>query len=431
MSQATQTDEERIEFEQDGVQVEKTISEAEDGVTGVRYELSVTGVESVEVRLTEEIPDAFSDGEIGLPPKHRDDWTITEDRRHVFERTIEPGDPHATLYGVKSTDPAVVEGFTGRPQMEVVAATRGGPSDEELHATFADAEDEGGDDDEPSEEISLEKPDAEDESVASAATESEGSEVDEGVADGPPGDDAARNGAGVKASANDESAAEGHTESGQTGDGDAENDAIDEASDASETTVPDIGTASDESNRLATSAERPDEAPRAGTDGGRGVAGARGKSAEVSQSDTRPVESLASAIEAGDYNEEALDTLRDALVDEDSNSTSVRIRHLRDRMDDLAAYSDALEEFIDENGTARQVLEEVQAETAALQKSVDELRETVEEVPELREDLEHVSDRFDEVRTSVSTLEETVEIERAWLEEVGQTFADRPTTDGE
>ncbi|MFB6104000.1 MAG: hypothetical protein ABEJ57_02790 [Halobacteriaceae archaeon] len=99
-------------------------------------------------------------------------------------------------------------------------------------------------------------------------------------------------------------------------------------------------------------------------------------------------------------------------------SHEVKFQHLQARVADFAAYSDAIEEFIDTNGTARDVLEELDdiedrfadqiedleadLETAAqartdLETRIDGLADDLEALDGLREDLATLENRLDEL----------------------------------
>ena len=84
-------------------------------------------------------------------------------------------------------------------------------------------------------------------------------------------------------------------------------------------------------------------------------------------------------------------TLRDELDQEQSaNSVAVRLDHVQSQMDTFAAYIDSLEEFLDEEGTAQQLLENLRAD-----------------MDDLREELQSGADERDELHARVTELEAT------------------------
>ena len=84
-------------------------------------------------------------------------------------------------------------------------------------------------------------------------------------------------------------------------------------------------------------------------------------------------------------------TLRDQLDQKQSaNSVAVRLDHVQSQMDTFAAYIDSLEEFLDEEGTAQQLLENLRAD-----------------MDELRDELRSAADERDKLHTRVAGLEAT------------------------
>ena len=90
-------------------------------------------------------------------------------------------------------------------------------------------------------------------------------------------------------------------------------------------------------------------------------------------------------------NTEDVTALRDQLDQEQSaNSVAVRLDHVQSQMDTFAAYIDSLEEFLDEEGTAQQLLENLRAD-----------------MDDLREELQSGADERDELHARVTELEAT------------------------
>ncbi|WP_149782560.1 hypothetical protein [Natrinema hispanicum] len=90
-------------------------------------------------------------------------------------------------------------------------------------------------------------------------------------------------------------------------------------------------------------------------------------------------------------NTDDVTALRDQLDQEQSaNSVAVRLDHVQSQMDTFAAYIDSLEEFLDEEGTAQQLLENLRAD-----------------MDDLREELQSGADERDELHTRVTELETT------------------------
>jgi polyhydroxyalkanoate synthesis regulator phasin len=130
------------------------------------------------------------------------------------------------------------------------------------------------------------------------------------------------------------------------------------------------------------------------------------------------------------------DETDDETADETSDgSTDARVQKLQSDVADLRAYTDALEEFLDENGTAEQLiddfeeqldqfsseLEDLQSDLTANSTTIEDLDESVEDLRESVENLESevpeedLMGRIDDIESDLSTL-------REWREKIQQTF---------
>jgi chromosome segregation ATPase len=87
-----------------------------------------------------------------------------------------------------------------------------------------------------------------------------------------------------------------------------------------------------------------------------------------------------------------------------------RLRKLENEVGDLAAYAGALEEFLDEDGTAQQLLEDVKDDLAALEDDVDDVKPVVRShARTLRANRVTLADLEDELEGQGSTLADVVE----------------------
>ena len=140
---------------------------------------------------------------------------------------------------------------------------------------------------------------------------------------------------------------------------------------------------------------------------------------------------LADGIRAGRVSDSDLEVLRDALGggEGSSNSLEVRIDHLQSEVADLKAYSDALEEFIDENGEARtlmrdlrETLEGVEEDVSAVESRVEsvseEMSETTERMDDLGEDVSRIDDDVEGVSTEIEGVSADVDEVRSDVETV-------------
>ena len=129
--------------------------------------------------------------------------------------------------------------------------------------------------------------------------------------------------------------------------------------------------------------------------------------------DAASVESLVGALAAelrnGNVNEDDVKLLRKAfdIVDDGSGgSVDARIQRLQTEVADMLAYTDALAEFLDENGTAEQTIEGFREEVESLQ---SELQEVGELARGHEETLSEIDSTVDSVESTVQSLESDVD----------------------
>ncbi len=144
------------------------------------------------------------------------------------------------------------------------------------------------------------------------------------------------------------------------------------------------------------------------------------------------VAALAAELRAGEVAERDVEVLGRALAavgDDDGADGSVeaRVEKLQSDVSEVLAYADALEKFLDENGTGRQAVEGLRSEVEELRSEIDGIhgrvggtREAVtaleeraegneERIEELAEDVDAAGNRAEEVEDDVSRFEEEVE----------------------
>jgi uncharacterized protein YukE len=149
---------------------------------------------------------------------------------------------------------------------------------------------------------------------------------------------------------------------------------------------------------------------------------------------TATVEALVEAFRADDLSEEQLGVLRDRLADRTSTSADVRIRRVESELARFEAYVDALEAFIEGNGTAQEAFTELRADLQRNRSEVATLRQTQQaaateradvaaEVEELRGDVTAVTDEVATLRNETDALREEVEELRSLMESLSAVFA--------
>jgi prefoldin subunit 5 len=122
----------------------------------------------------------------------------------------------------------------------------------------------------------------------------------------------------------------------------------------------------------ATAEESGDESPRVPLDGG-------------------VVRVLIKELQEGEVDPEHRRILREELLNTD-NSMEVRLSHLQQRTSDLEAYTDAMEQFLQEEGGAQAVLADLRADVSELGSAVESESDRLDEAFDR---LEAVNDRLD------------------------------------
>jgi prefoldin subunit 5 len=178
---------------------------------------------------------------------------------------------------------------------------------------------------------------------------------------------------------------------------------------------------------------------------------ADGQDGTTTPSGRSVVSALATELRNGDVAVEEVELLRDALeiAGERGGTITARVDRLQDDVANLRAYTDALEEFLAEHGTAEEVVEDFRADVDDLTDSIAAVESTVDmhddSVESLEDDLSSLRSSVSELESSVASLESTVdeveaelgdegipqrvaEIEseleelRSWQEQIKQTF---------
>ena len=121
-------------------------------------------------------------------------------------------------------------------------------------------------------------------------------------------------------------------------------------------------------------------------------------------------EALASEIREQNVSGEDLKLLRRALdmAEEEDGSQKARVDQLQDDIADLRAYTGALEEFLDENGTGEQLIEDFEEKLDSFESRLDSVNS----------EIESNSSRLESVDETVSTVDEEVESLGSELEDV-------------
>ncbi|MFT4946863.1 MAG: archaellum component FlaC [Natronomonas sp.] len=186
----------------------------------------------------------------------------------------------------------------------------------------------------------------------------------------------------------------------------------------------------------------PNNSERRAAEGGDRSA-AEGEDATLSVSGESLTAALAAEIRQQNVSGEDLKLLRRALdvaeKEDNSGSDRARIEQLQDDISDLRAYTSALEEFLDENGTGTELIEDFEQQldsfdqrlesvnselqsnseqVSTASENVDRMSETVSTV---ESEIDSLSEDVDEVNTEMSAVEAEIEGVSSDLEEVDTT----------
>lgn len=352
----------------DGVTVEKSFEPDEFPVPAIAFALRSDRETAVSIRLTDSVPDDVAPENIGFHPKYGAEFWGIEDDRIVFERELTGGEEYTTVYGLRggSEDREAAMEFMSEPTIESVQPPL---SDSEEAAPEAGSDE------------TVEN--ALDTAQIDAIDPPEGDTTDRPDQGGPT--DIAVNGDDVaEPEDDDEEPTEPDADSGSE-DADADTNVDgEETKDHGSDTVP---------------AEEDDADPEP-ADPHEPI----GSEPHIDSERDSVVAGLAAEIRANDADDDDLLELRDALgLDMATASVEARIEHLQSETSDLRAYTDALEEFLDEEGDAQTLIEDAQ----------EGYEETAERVAELEAELEdtrtELDERFEAIESRLESIDETIE----------------------
>jgi predicted nucleic acid-binding Zn-ribbon protein len=384
---------EEVRISSDGVTVTKRFEEDEFPVPAIAFEFVSDRDESVTVTLSDEVPDSVAVEDLGFHPEYGSEfWTIDEDEIS-FEREFDANTEYTTVYGIRATGADDVEKFLTEPVIESVDPPLPDSEKEE------EEDEETADDGAGSDDI---VPESDDDIVK---------DVISGEGDVPGLED--------------------------------EDDATDEEIETLDLKDPndpdDAGT-----TVTAESGGDSDAETEEGTD-------------SVDVDTDSVVSAMAEEIRQNNVPVDDLKLVQraiDKLADRDGASSGdgahdARVDKLQSDIADLRAYTDALEEFLEEEGTGDQLirdfesqldefdqsLERIQSELSETTDTVSEVRgemdevtsdvETVtDEVGSMSEEVDSVSEEIDDVESSVSELESSLEALESSVNELEEEVTD-------
>jgi hypothetical protein len=369
-------------------------------VPAVAFEIESLADEPIRVRLVDDIPESFPMEGVGFHPDYEgDNWTAYRDNRVAYERTLDPGESVLTVYGIRIDDPGEADDFLGDPEIELIehgdAAATGDVLGRETTQVVRDAlsGEESGDlsglESEPllDDERPAPRERVDDPTVVTGDRDGSVTAVDVEAADGEAAD----------ADADEE-----------------ETDADDADEEDADDTVPSAEAAEALDPRDGERTEAVDAEPTADVEADDGVETDDDATADAptAAAGSSIAAALAAEIRAGTVDDDDLTVLREAFEAEAEGevptSVDVRIGRLQSQIEDLLAYRDALADFLDENGTAEEVVGEVSEELTDLTERVEALDVAVADADDeraaLADDVATVTDRVDDVADRLDTV---------------------------
>jgi outer membrane murein-binding lipoprotein Lpp len=422
---------ERLTVDSDGVRVTKRFERDEFPVPAIAFEFESERDRAVRIRLEDRVPEGVAVEDLGFHPEYGSEYWTVDGETIAFERELSAGSEYTTVYGIRATGTEEIERFLTEPAVTTIdqSGTDSGtaPSEESIvpgsDDVARDASSGSGDGRGVDGETGDPVPDATEDTDEGAADPEEADgeiatldlrDPDENA--GKPGDGGTTASGGPGTATGAATGTTGGASSGTVGDG---------------TTGSDDAGTGDPANR---SSDGPIDgaAPEATDD----------RSVADSGRDGALVSALAAEIRNGDVASEDLELIEAALDRAGkTGATEARIERLQSDIADLRAYTDALETFLDENGTAEQVIGEFEErldnladELAILRADLDANRTTTEEladtVTSVHDGVDDLTSDVDGIRGDVAAVESTVSDLEGAVEEL-RADVDRLETEGD
>ncbi|WP_299332283.1 hypothetical protein [Haloplanus sp.] len=395
-------------------------------VPAIAFQIESLAEDPIRIRLVEHIPESFPMEGVGFHPDYdSDNWTAYRDHRVAYERTIDPGESVLTVYGIRIDDPSEADDFLDEPTIELIETDTDPDTGDVLgrettqvvrDALSGDGDDGlsdldsgpllGDPDDPPATEPNAEV-DADADTDASPTPRDPADDLDAAMHDGDTNVtrvDTADAAPEVDDDAEDEDEAEAEAEADAEAPESVHSSAAAESLDPRDSPAAADGSVGDDDRD---DAAETDPAPE--------------HTADRPAVETDSVAAaLAAEIRADRVDDDDLSVLREALDEASPTSVDARIGRLQSEVADLLAYRDALEGFLDENGTAEEALENVTEELSDLTARVESLDESLstaetdradlrDEVAAITDDVAAVSDRIESLDDGLDELGETVD----------------------
>ena len=442
-----------VETETDRVRVSKSVETDGAETVVAAFRIASERNEPVEIRLQDSVPNGHN-AQFQTKDEHR--WT-TQDESVTYERRLEPNETVGTAYKWSATGSESYDGETNEPSLEVsiVSPAAAPATDAAVEATAGftrgaseavfsfDGLGTGTGATDVTSEASNGVPDA-----SNGVSEASGGASEASETESPTPEE--RDGEGSEET-DDADASESGTSDGETDDDESavEETAVDETASREEPTPSSADGGADHDDGTGKSIREfsmPDDEVDVDQliDEERSTR-ASGEPAVGNQPDEEAP--VASRVEDDSATGVEYDFERPETIEVDHELTEppmerasldARVRYLQTRFQDMAAYIDAMEEFIDEHGSGQQVLTALTTDMEAVherldsiadqQSAIDErLGDTESQLASLEERIETreetVDDSLDAVTSELETMSEAHESVRSDIEEL-RTFHD-------
>lgn len=369
------TDMNPVSVERQGIKITKMLdTNTFNQGLAVRFTIESTHNQPLNIRVLDQLPENFNINDVGFHPDYyQDRWDIHDNKFAVFNYTIEPDETIDTLYVTAGFDDFDMDEFREEPQ--IVEATPEKSTDETTNDSREDTnstdndvnEDEETDPQDDSSWFGGEEP-PENTNEAETSEEKEDTEDNTDSSDDTPDEASPLN---ARTNSNPSS--------------DEEETELKEDTSTGDTT---------ESSVVGNSHTEPSENSKLQPQ------------SELSQPDSTDsiAETLQSEIETGGLSDETLSVIASAVGEhlETEGAPEARLTHLESRVSELEAYTSALEEFLNESGTANTLADDV----ANMSESVETLENRLDNLEDSLDDesLDSLEDELAELHDDVETL---------------------------
>ena len=424
------------------VTVEKTVGMGDDGdLVVITFDFETRDEESVSVRLADRVPEEITRDQIGFHPAYQKEcWELKNERQVVYEDTLTADSPVTTLYAVDILESVELSSFNTEPEL-TITGTNDDSDVSDPSSTAGEGDTGDGDATEALEapaDVELQLNEDALAELGESSTDQEQTAPNESEIKGdapidaeaePTSDIELELPTDIELDAPDDVELETLSESEQ--DEPEPSDSEGSKGETENEAMVELDVNSVDIEELDSTTNSPDDFVRGGDvdvpgdreTGARSVDREAGAPSDENGALDAPVQYEPGQLlevfleEVADANEDQLESLREKLAADStvSNSTAVRLNHVQRKLDDIEAYSDALEAFIDEHGT-NDVLGEIQDDLDSLSEklsNVEKQYETFDErisklVGEFEPSIAEIEAQQEKLYEAVESLNETM-----------------------